>query len=167
MWSLVSNCVWSLNTMSLDVIWSLSSFSLTGFSYALYINLSPNVYHGPFLANFCTAWDVSVSKVLQLLDTSVFTFVHSPVWKVSSRSVRSGCTHFCHFTSSSIWLLPLFISNSKLFLYFRPKAVCGQISNKSEWNFISKQFSHFSMCAWRTLTLVKESCDSCWYSESS
>ena len=72
-----------------------------------------------------------------------------------------------------IWLLPVLhlfqIQNCPLF--FGLKHMWGQIFKLVKHIFYisyqSKHFTHFSMCVWRILTLVGESCDPCWYSESS
>ena len=64
-----------------------------------------------------------------------------------------------------------FISNSKLSSIFGLKHIWWQIFKLVKYifymSYLSIHFTHFSMCVWRMLTLVRESCDACWYSESS
>ena len=60
----------------------------------------------------------------------------------------------------------------KIVLYFFGlKHMWGQIFKWIKYifyiSYLSIHFTHFSMYVWRMLTLVRESCDPCWYSESS
>ena len=74
---------------------------------------------------------------------------------------------------NNVWLLPVLhlfqIQNCPLF--FGLKHMWGQIFKLVKYvfyiSYLSIHFTHFSMCGWRMLTLVRESCDPCWYSESS
>ena len=62
-----------------------------------------------------------------------------------------------------------FISNSTFFSILGLKLMWEKIL-KLVWVCFYTYillFTHFSMCVWRMLTLVRESCDSCWYSEGS
>ena len=92
-----------------------------------------------------------------------------------TRSFRSGCTHvltlsfiltICGFYQYYIYFQ---IQNCPLF--FGLKHMWGQIFKLIKYifyiSYLSIHFTHFSMCVWRMLTLVRESCDPCWYSGSS
>ena len=74
---------------------------------------------------------------------------------------------------NNVWLLPVLhlfqIQNCPLF--FGLKHIWGQIFKLIKYifyiSYLSIHFTHFSMCVCRVLTLVREGCDPCWYSESS
>ena len=59
----------------------------------------------------------------------------------------------------------------KLPSIFGLKHMWGQIFKLVKYifyvSYLCIHFTHFSMCGLRMLMLVRESCDSCWYSESS
>ena len=65
----------------------------------------------------------------------------------------------------------IYISNSKFSLIFGLKHMWGQIFKLVKYifyiSYLSIHFTHLSMCVWRMLNLMRESCDFCWYSESS
>ena len=93
---------------------------------------------------------------------------------MSTRSFRSVCTWFVTFPYfNNVWLLPVIhlfqIQNCPLF--FGLKHMWGQILKLVKYifyiSYLSIHFTHFSIYGWRMLTLVRESCDSCWWSESS
>ena len=71
---------------------------------------------------------------------------------------------------NNVWILPVYIK-FKIVLYFWSKHMWGQILRfiNIYLCFIITYifFAHASVCVWRMLTLVKESCDPCWYSKSS
>ena len=76
--------------------------------------------------------------------------------------------HFPYF--NNVWLLPVLYSKFKIVLYFWSKHVWGQICQVGNTYFIFYiyiHFAHVSMFVWRMLTMVRESCHSCWYSENS
>ena len=74
---------------------------------------------------------------------------------------------------NNVWLLPVLhlfqIQNCPLF--FGLKHMGGQIFKLIKYifymSYLSIHFTHFGMCGWRMFTLVRKSCDPCWYSESS
>ena len=59
------------------------------------------------------------------------------------------------------------IPNLKLLPIFDPSIFEGRFWNSEYILYLSICYAHFSMGVWRMLTLVRESCNSCWYSDNS
>ena len=99
--------------------------------------------------------------VLQLKLQSAFTSVHGPMKKVSPRSTGSGCTHFWH-SLLMVYGFCQFILNLKLSsILWSETFVRADPKINLVYSYLSIYFTHLSMCVWRMLTLVRESCDSC------
>ena len=124
----------------------------------------------PFYSQFCTVWYVGVLIVLQLQDTICIYICAWPRVKHVTRSFYIWMQTFLVLHVNNVWLLPVY-SKFKIVLYFWPKHMWGQILRLINiylyFITICIFFAHASVCVWRMLTLVRESCDPCWYSESS
>ena len=108
--------------------------------------------------------------MLQLQDTICIHICAWPNVRSVTRSFYIWLYTILALHVNNVWLLPVY-SKFKIVLYFRPKHMWGQILRLSNtylcFIIIYMFFAHASVCVWRMLTLVRESCDPCWYLESS
>ena len=117
---------------------------------------------------FSTVCYVSVLMVLHPQGYNLHSHLYMAQCKKCPSDLLALDTHILALIINNVWLCQ-FILNSKLSSILDPSICEDRSSNKlnTYFIFIYIQFAHDSMFVWRMLTMVRESCHSCWYSENS